>query len=60
MFSVLVVPLNVVEPPVLTDMVMPPPASFVSLMLPESEIAPPVRPVMSAVFPAPFPRRPGR
>src|SRR5262245_11839252 len=33
--SVFVVPLNVVEPPVLPDMVMPPPASLVSLMLPD-------------------------
>jgi len=49
-FSVFVVPLNVVEPPVLPDIVIPPPASFVSLMLPESAIAPPVRPVMSAVL----------
>src|SRR5689334_19234748 len=57
--SVFVVPLNVVEPPVLPDIVMPPPASFVSLMWPESEIDPPVRPVMSAVFPAPSPSVPG-
>src|SRR5438270_4080563 len=57
--SVFVEPLNVVEPPVFPDIVMPPPASFVSLMSPESEIAPPVRPVMSAVFPAPFPSVPG-
>src|SRR5947207_12101046 len=58
-FSVFVVPLNVVEPPVLPDIVIPPPASFVSLMLPESAIAPPVRPVMSAVPPAPFSSVPG-
>ena len=59
MFRVFVVPLNVVEPPVLPDIVMPPPASLVSLMSPESEIAPPVRPVMSAVLPAPLPSVPG-
>ena len=43
--------LKVVEPPVLRDSAMPPPASFVSLIGPLKVTAPPVRPVISAVCP---------
>jgi hypothetical protein len=49
-------PLNVVEPPVLLAMLMPPPASLVSAIAPEnvtpSTPVPPVRPVTSAVVAA--------
>ena len=51
--------LKVVEPPVLPERLMPPPASFVSAIAPLSVTAPPVRPVISAVWPAPLFRAPG-
>ena len=51
--------LKVVEPPVLPDRVMPPPASLVSAMAPLRVTVPPVRLVISAVAPAPLLRAPG-
>jgi hypothetical protein len=42
--SVLVVPLSVVDPPVLPDRLMPPPASLVSPIAPLRATAPPLRP----------------
>jgi hypothetical protein len=47
-------PLNVVEPPLLPESAMPPPASLVSAMLPLSVTPAPVRLVISAVAPVPL------
>jgi hypothetical protein len=56
----LVAPLKTVDPPVLDDTFTPPPASFVSLMLPDRLTTPPLRPVMSkAVVPEPLLNVPG-
>ena len=51
--------LNVVDPPVLLDRLMPPPASLPSAMAPLSVTALPLRPVISAVSPVPLLRAPG-
>jgi len=51
--------LKVVEPPVLDETVMPPPASLVSLIAPLRLTAPPVRLVIDALWPAPLFRVPG-
>ena len=51
--------LKVVEPPVLPDRLMPPPASLVSAMAPLRATAPPLRPVISAAWPVPLLSAPG-
>ena len=57
---VLVALLNVVEPPVLPDRMMPPPASLVSAIGPDNVTVPPLRPVISTVVtPVPLLRLPG-
>ena len=52
---VFVVPLKVVDPPLLPLIVMPPPASFESVTLPLSVTAPAVRFWMTAEVPVPLP-----
>jgi hypothetical protein len=51
--------LNVVDPPLLPDTTIPPPASLVSTIGPLRVTAPPSRPVISAVWPVPLRRLPG-
>ena len=51
--------LKVVEPPVLPDRVMPPPASLVSAIGPVRVTVPPLRPVISALAPVPLLSAPG-
>ena len=51
--------LKVVVPPVLEARLMPPPASLVSAIAPERVTAPPLRPVISAVWPVPLLSAPG-
>ena len=52
--------LKVVEPPVLVDSEIPPPASFVSFDRTAEATAPPLRPVISAVWPGPLLKAPGK